>query len=158
MTILNIVKLSGLILCCAAILAASACGKNGEISSNAKKQPAPPSQTQTEPEEPILVIVDQTKYPGQPEQHFYFQVEQIPKGYSLAEMRWKSDKTTVINTTEQAIEHGANGEDGFYISGNGQFSGFIYDEKRKGETGEVTFVFRNDSGKERTWTTKLTLQ
>lgn len=155
---MNIIKLSGLILCCAAILIASACGKMGDTSSSASKQPAPPAQAQTKPEEPILVVVDQTKYPGQPEHQFYFQVEQIPKGYSLAEMRWESDKTTIINTTKKAFEHGGNGEDGFYISGNGQFSGFIYDEKLKGQSGEVTFVFRNDSGKERTWSKKLTLQ
>jgi len=82
----------------------------------------------------------------------------MAKGYALAEMSWKSEKTDIINTTKQVIEHGGNGEDGFYISGNGQFSGFIYDEQLKGENGEVTFVFRNDAGEERKWKKKLTLK
>lgn len=37
-----------------------------------------------------------------------------------------SKDNLIVNSFQDAVEHGANGEDGFYISGDGQFSGFIY--------------------------------
>lgn len=136
----------------------TACGTTGTADSGKNVQPTPAAKEQVKQDTPILVVVDQTTYPGQSEHHFYFQVEQLPKGFALAEMSWKSEKTDIINTTKQAYEHGGNGEDGFYISGDRQFSGFIYDEQLKGENGEVTFVFHNAAGEERTWKKKLLLK
>jgi hypothetical protein len=104
----------------------------------------------------ILIVIDQTPKPIEGNS-FDFVVKQIPEGYSLTEMQWISDKSKILNTTAEAIQHGANGEDGFYISGDGQYSGFIYPDSMKGEEGQVVFVFNNDQGKELTWKKKLTL-
>ena len=63
----------------------------------------------------------------------------------------------IVDTVQEMIEHGANGGGGFYISGNGQFMGFFYADAMKGEKGEVSFLFKNDQGKELTWKKELTL-
>ncbi|MFC5651251.1 hypothetical protein ACFPYJ_19495 [Paenibacillus solisilvae] len=104
----------------------------------------------------ILIVIDQTSKMIEGNS-FDFVVKKIPEGYSLAEMKWISDKSQIVNTTAEAIQHGANGEDGFYISGNGQYTGFIYSDSIKGEEGEVVFIFKDDQGKELTWKKKLTL-
>ncbi|MFB0831320.1 hypothetical protein ACEU2D_17180 [Brevibacillus laterosporus] len=51
-----------------------------------------------------------------------------------------------------------SGGEGFYISGDGQFSGFFYNPKMKGEKGEVTFYFKNEKGNQLEWKKELTLQ
>ncbi|MCY9530385.1 hypothetical protein M5X04_13760 [Paenibacillus alvei] len=155
---MNTFKSHWLLISLASFILLTACGTTETADSGKNVQPTPAVKEQVKQKDPILVVIDQTTNPGQSEHHFYFQVEQLPKGYALAEMSWKSEKTNIINTTKQAIEHGGNGEDGFYISGNGQFSGFIFDEQLKGENGEVTFVFHNDAGEERKWKKKLTLK
>ncbi|RXZ78769.1 hypothetical protein EBB07_25505 [Paenibacillaceae bacterium] len=104
----------------------------------------------------ILIIIDQTPKPIEGNS-FDFGVNKIPEGYALAEMQWVSEQSKIVNTTAEAIEHGRNGEDGFYISGNGQFSGFFYPDDMKGEEGQVAFRFKNDQGDELTWEKKLTL-
>lgn len=104
----------------------------------------------------VLISIDQT--PKQSEGNsFDFVVKQVPEGFSLAEMQWTSKNNRIVNSVEEAIENGANGKDGFYISGNGQFSGFIYPDAMKGEEGQVVFLFENSGGKELTWKKKLTL-
>ncbi|WP_274651013.1 hypothetical protein [Paenibacillus humicola] len=108
-------------------------------------------------ENDIYIIIDQTPKPIEGNS-FDFTVNKRPDGYALSEMKWVSDKTTIVNTTAEAIAHGGNDEDGFYISGDGQFSGFIYPDKMKGEEGTVTFTFKNDQGHELTWSKKLTLK
>ncbi|TVX93627.1 hypothetical protein [Paenibacillus agilis] len=107
---------------------------------------------------PILMIVDQTKQEGFEGNMFYFTVEQVPEGYALAEMKWISDNHQIVSTFEEASKNGATGGDGFYLSGNGQYSGFIYDDKMKGEQGQVVFVFRNDDKEELTWKQNITLK
>ena len=82
----------------------------------------------------------------------------MPEGYSLSEARWTSDAHKIVNTLQEMIQHGANGEDGFYISGDGQFMGFFYADALKGEKGEVSFLFKNDQGEELTWKKELTLK
>ena len=54
---------------------------------------------------------------------FDFTVSKVPEGYALAEMQWISKDNLIENSFQEAVEHGATGEDGFYISGDGQFSG-----------------------------------
>jgi hypothetical protein len=95
--------------------------------------------------EEIDIVIDQSDKPMEGNS-FDFAIKQVPKGYSLTEMRWTSNTVTIVNTMQEAIEHGGNGEDGFYFSGNGQFSGFIYSDEMKGERGKATFVFTNDEG------------
>lgn len=95
--------------------------------------------------EDIDIVIDQSDKPSEGNS-FDFAIKQVPKGYSLTEMRWTSNTVTIVNTMQEAIEHGGNGEDGFYFSGNGQFSGFIYSDEMKGERGKATFVFTNDEG------------
>jgi hypothetical protein len=75
----------------------------------------------------------------------------------MTEMQWLSDKSKIVNTVQEAAQHGGNGEDGFYISGDGQFSGFFYPDTMKGEKGQVIFLFKNDEGKELTWKKEITL-
>ncbi|TCM96443.1 hypothetical protein EV294_105310 [Paenibacillus sp. BK033] len=107
--------------------------------------------------EEILIIIDQTEKPIEGNS-FDFSVNKRPEGYMLSKMEWKSGKTSIVNTTQEAIEHGGNGEDGFYISGNGQFMGFFYPDDLKGQKGDVTFTFVNDAGKELTWKKTITLK
>ncbi|MBT2286906.1 hypothetical protein J7E78_25635 [Paenibacillus polymyxa] len=101
----------------------------------------------TKPSEQIDIVIDQSEKPSEGN-GFDFGIKQVPKGYTLTEMRWTSNTVTIVNSLQEAIEHGGNGEDGFYISGNGQFSGFIYSDEMKGERGKATFVFTNDEGNE----------
>ncbi|OME96402.1 MULTISPECIES: hypothetical protein [Paenibacillus] len=105
----------------------------------------------------ILIVIDQTPKPITGSS-FDFAVKQVPEGYSLSEMQWKSDTTEIKSTWQEAIEHGQTGEDGFYFSGNGQFSGFIYPDEMKGEEGQVMFRFIDEQGHELTWEKKLTLK
>jgi len=72
-------------------------------------------------------------------------------------MTWQS-KHVVTNTTQEAISNGGTGNEGFYISGNGQFMGFAYDPLWKGEKGEVTFYFENEAKEQITWQKTITLQ
>lgn len=101
----------------------------------------------TEPSEQIDIVIDQSEKPSEGNS-FDFGIKQVPKGYTLTEMRWTSNTVTIVNSLQEAIEHGGNGEEGFYFSGNGQFSGFIYSDEMKGERGKATFVFTNDEGNE----------
>ncbi|WP_083684571.1 hypothetical protein [Paenibacillus amylolyticus] len=101
----------------------------------------------TEPSEQIDIVIDQSEKPSEGNS-FDFGIKEVPKGYTLTEMRWTSNTVTIVNSLQEAIEHGGNGEDGFYFSGNGQFSGFIYSDEMKGERGKATFVFTNDEGNE----------
>lgn len=105
----------------------------------------------------ILIVIDQTPKPITGNS-FDFAVKQVPEGYSLSEMQWKSDTTEIKSTWQEAIEHGQTGEDGFYFSGNGQFSGFIYPDEMKGEEGQVMFRFIDEQGHELTWEKTLTLK
>ncbi len=105
-------------------------------------------RTQSEAEaasDEIRVVIDQSEKPMKGNS-FDFAIKQVPKGYSLTEMRWTSNTVTIVNSLEEAIEHGKNGEDGFYLSGNGQYSGFIYSDEMKGERGKAIFVFTNEKG------------
>ncbi|WP_271749672.1 hypothetical protein [Cohnella sp. JJ-181] len=105
----------------------------------------------------ILIVIDQTEKPIEGNS-FDFVVKQLPSGYALAEMSWISGDTKIINTLQDAIAHGGNGENGFYISGDGQFMGFFYPDELKGQEGEVSFLFKDDNGKEKRWTKKITLK
>jgi len=104
----------------------------------------------------ILIIIDQTPKPIEGN-CFDFAVNKIPEGFALAEMQWISKDNLIVNSVQDAIQHGANGEDGFYISGNGQFSGFFYSDKMKGDKGQVVFLFKDAHGKELTWKKEITL-
>ncbi|WP_194841156.1 hypothetical protein [Sporosarcina cascadiensis] len=110
----------------------------------------------TDPQKEVLIIIDQTPKPTEGNS-FDFVVKQVPEGFTLAEMEWNSKKHRIVNTVLEAKAHGANGEDGFYISGNGQFSGFIYPDTMRGDEGEVVFRFTNSKGKEVKWKKNLTL-
>jgi hypothetical protein len=106
----------------------------------------------------ILIVIDQTPKPLAEGGSFDFTVKKAPEGYMLKEIHWKSEKNDIVNTLEEAIQHGQNGGDGFYISGNGQFMGFLYPDEMKGEEGKVTFVFGNEQGQELTWEKEITLK
>ncbi|MFB8376293.1 hypothetical protein [Paenibacillus taichungensis] len=110
-------------------------------------KPTAQSESSADAEEQVMIIIDQTDKPSQGNS-FDFAIKQIPEGYALSEMRWTSNTVTIVNSYKEAIEHGANGKEGFYISGDGQFSGFIYSDEMKGERGKATFVFTNEEGKE----------
>ncbi|MBD8499287.1 hypothetical protein [Paenibacillus arenosi] len=152
----------------AILLLTSACGnapQSGAPSSTPAEQKPADQQVKKERTQspikqvPILMIIDQTKQEGFEGNMFYFTVEQVPEGYLLAEMKWISDNHQIVSTSEEASKNGATGEGyGFYISGNGQYSGFIYDDKMKGEHGQVVFVFRNDDKEELTWKQNITLK
>ncbi|MGQ8873189.1 hypothetical protein [Paenibacillus sp. TSA_86.1] len=121
--------------------------KNNKDQGNAKAEEGK-METQSNAEassEEIDIVIDQSDKPMEGNS-FDFVIKQVPKGYSLTEMRWTSNTVTIVNSLQEAIEHGANGEDGFYFSGNGQFSGFIYSDEMKGERGKAIFVFTNDEG------------
>ncbi|WP_442421931.1 hypothetical protein [Paenibacillus timonensis] len=106
----------------------------------------------------ILIVIDQTPKPLAEGGSFDFTVKKAPEGYMLKEIKWKSEKNEIVNTLEEAIQHGQNGGNGFYISGNGQFMGFLYPDEMKGEEGKVTFVFGNEQGQELTWEKEITLK
>lgn len=105
----------------------------------------------------ILIVIDQTEKPIEGNS-FDFVVKQVPTGYALSEMSWTSGDTKIVNTLADAIAHGGNGEDGFYISGDGQFMGFFYPDELKGQEGEVSFSFKDDQGNEKSWTKKIKLK
>ncbi|MDG0793624.1 hypothetical protein OMP38_24435 [Cohnella ginsengisoli] len=105
----------------------------------------------------ILIVIDQTEKPIEGNS-FDFAVKQVPSGYALSEMSWTSGDTKIVNTLQDAIAHGGNGEDGFYISGDGQFMGFFYPDELKGQEGEVSFLFKDDNGQEKRWTKKIKLK
>lgn len=106
----------------------------------------------------ILIVIDQTPKPLAEGGGFDFAVKKVPEGYMLKEIHWTSEKNEIVNTLEEAIRHGQNGGDGFYISGDGQFMGFLYPDEMKGEAGKVTFVFGNEQGEELTWEKEITLK
>lgn len=106
----------------------------------------------------ILIVIDQTPKPLAEGGSFDFTVKKAPEGYMLKEIKWKSEKNEIVNTLKEAIQHGQNGGNGFYISGNGQFMGFLYPDEMKGEEGKVTFVFGNEQGQELTWEKDITLK
>ena len=105
----------------------------------------------------IIIEIDQSEQPTE-SNSFTFAVKQLPKGFSLGEMHWVSKENMIINSVQDAIEHGANGGDGFYISVNGQFCGFIYPDVMKGEKGKVVFWFTDEQGKDLKWTKEITLK
>lgn len=105
----------------------------------------------------ILIVIDQTEKPIEGNS-FDFTVKQLPEGYMLAEMQWVSKENLIVNSVKEAIEHGGSGGDGFYISGDGQFSGFFYPDTMKGEKGQVVFLFKDEQGKELTWKKEMTLK
>ncbi|WP_433922225.1 hypothetical protein [Paenibacillus taichungensis] len=110
-------------------------------------KPTAQSESSADAEGQVMIVIDQTDKPSEGNS-FDFAIKQIPEGYALSEMRWTSNTVTIVNSYKEAIEHGANGKEGFYISGDGQFSGFIYSDEMKGERGKATFVFTNEEGKE----------
>ena len=114
------------------------------------------NQSKKVTEDEILIVIDQTAKPIEGNS-FDFVIKEVPEGYSLTELQWISNKSQVINTVQEAIEHGASGEEGFYISGNGEYSGFFYSDAMKGEEGKVIFIFKDEKGNELTWEKTLTL-
>lgn len=88
---------------------------------------------------------------------FQFFFGKTPAGYSLSRMEWKTKTSSVQNSYEQAKENGENGNLGFYISGNGQFSGYFYEKKSSGEKGTLILTFKDSKGKSLTWQKGLTL-
>ncbi|WP_229752585.1 hypothetical protein [Paenibacillus physcomitrellae] len=106
----------------------------------------------------ILIIIDQTPKPTTEVRSFDFSIQKVPEGYMLQEMQWVSDKNNISNTPQEALQNGQTGADGFYISGNGQFSGFFYPEEMKGEKGQVIFQFQNDQGQELSWKKEIELK
>ncbi|GAB6930814.1 hypothetical protein JCM10914A_47970 [Paenibacillus sp. JCM 10914] len=154
-----------LIIALMLLLMSTACGTptntntaaNQEDSGIEADTPHEDQDSSPDPSEEILIVIDQTPKPIEGNS-FDFVVKQLPTGYALAEITWKSDQREISNTVQQAIEHGQNGEDGFYISGNGQFSGFIYPDELKNEEGQVIFRFINEEDdQELTWEKSITL-
>ena len=140
-------------------------GANDDASPITTEKPDGTNDNQVEPTEPttaeansdqILIIIDQTEKPIEGNS-FDFSVQKLPEGYRLSSMKWSSPSAEVVNTLQEAIEHGGNGEDGFYISGNGQFMGFFYEDSLKGEEGTVSFTFTNDAGQTLNWEKIITL-
>lgn len=126
-----------------------------EIPNDSQVEPTEPTTTEANSDQ-ILIIIDQTEKPIEGNS-FDFSVQKRPEGYMLTSMKWSSASSEVVNTLQEAIEHGGNGEDGFYISGNGQFMGFFYDDSLKGEEGTVSFTFTNEAGQSLTWEKVITL-
>lgn len=131
---------------------------NTDSSNNELTDPVDSTPENNNPSEEILIDIDQTPKPIENKGSFDFQVKQLPEGYRLQEMQWSSENNNTVNTFEEAIENGQTGEDGFYISGDGQFMGFFYPEEMKGEAGKATFVFVNEENQELTWEQEITLQ
>ncbi|MBH5318297.1 hypothetical protein I6N90_10795 [Paenibacillus sp. GSMTC-2017] len=116
---------------------------------------------QKEGNKEIVIGVDQEPQEGSSGNMFYFFVENLPPKYYLKELRWKSKTSDIVDTWEDAINNGAglgNDDYGFYISGNGQFSGFIYEDSMKEEKGEFSIVFRDEQQNEVIWKKSLTLR
>ncbi|WP_152393075.1 hypothetical protein [Paenibacillus guangzhouensis] len=160
---MKIKRLMMLIIFGGVLMVMSACGTPSGTSSTAQetkpvKQEEPTSGQDTkQADQEILIIIDQTPKPSE-QKSFDFVVKQLPEGYSLTEMKWNSSKSHITNTLQEAAQHGANGEDGFYISGDGQFAGFMYPKSMSAESGEVKFLFHNEQGNELTWKKKITLK
>lgn len=143
------------------LLLASACGSDTGAPATQVSKPENEASgndlAEADSDEKILIVIDQTEKPIEGNS-FDFAVKQLPKGYMLAEMQWVSKENLIVNSVQDAIEHGASGAAGFYISGDGQFSGFFYPDSMKGEKGKVVFTFKNDQGKELTWKKEITLK
>lgn len=124
-----------------------------------EKMPVSEQNEQQKPvNEQVLMLIDQTEDPTKVStNHFYFHIKQLPKGYALKEMKWKSSQV-ITNSFEEAISNGQTGELGFYISGNGQFMGFFYDPSLKGEKGEAIFTFENENQQQIEWKKTITLK
>ncbi|MFS0872598.1 hypothetical protein [Paenibacillus xylanilyticus] len=105
------------------------------------------SDSSANADKPITISIDQSDKPTE-NKSFNFSVNQVPEGYTLSELRWTSNQITIVNTPAEAIQHGGDGKEGFYISGNGQFSGFKYTDEMKGERGKITLVYENEAGQE----------
>lgn len=138
--------------------AGKADNNNTDSSNNELIDPVESTPESSEPSEEIVIDIDQTPKPIENKGSFDFLVKQLPEGYRLQEMQWSSESNNTVNTFEQAIENGQTGEDGFYISGDGQFMGFFYPEEMKGEAGKATFVFVNEENQQLTWEQEITLQ
>lgn len=157
-------KLMYTILVLLVLLLASACGSQSGAEKPANSSPATtdaaptdkPTDDSADAEKEILIIIDQTPKPIEGNS-FDFVVKQLPEGYALAEMQWVSEANMIVDSIQDAIAHGGNGEAGFYISGDGQFMGFFYPDSMKGEKGQVVFLFKNEAGKELTWKKEITL-
>ncbi|MDQ0061703.1 hypothetical protein [Paenibacillus harenae] len=162
-------KLIYTILTLLVLLLTSACGTQSSAETpadtEATTKPADSSPANTDAptddsasaEKEILIIIDQTPKPIEGNS-FDFVVKQLPEGYALAEMQWVSEANMIIDSIDDAIAHGGNGDAGFYISGDGQFMGFFYPDSMKGEKGKAVFLFKNEAGKELTWTKEITLK
>ncbi|MFF2015484.1 hypothetical protein [Paenibacillus sp. NPDC058177] len=124
--------------------------------SGAKAEDAEPNDG-PQTDQQILIVIDQTPKPIEGNS-FDFAIKQRPEGYALSQIEWKSGKNDIVNTLQEAVEHGQSGGDGFYISGDGQFMGFIYPDSMKGEQGEVKFTFKNDQGQKLTWKKTIALK
>jgi len=138
------------------------CGNANNGANEISSEPTPTStaleQHDDVSNEELLIIIDQTEKPIEGGKgSFDFVVKKRPEGYALTTMEWSSANHHVENSLQEAIQHGADGEDGFYISGNGQFMGFFYDSSLAGEKGEVTFTFSNEQGDEVKWSKEITL-
>ncbi|MGG4454579.1 hypothetical protein [Brevibacillus porteri] len=133
-----------------------------ENKENKEKQPENVAQdmAQEQQEKEILVVVDQEPKPIEGNSFDFF-IEQRPADYSLASMQWKSEKTDIVTTTEQAIKNdteGIPGENRFVIGGSMPLYSFYYKDELKGEKGKLILVFRNEQGNEKTWEKELTLK
>ncbi|CAI6080185.1 hypothetical protein PAECIP112173_02806 [Paenibacillus sp. JJ-100] len=124
---------------------AEAKNNNDQNNANDEESKMEKQSTSSASSKEIDIVIDQSDKPIEGNS-FDFAIKNVPDGYTLTEMQWTSNTVTIVNSLQEAIEHGANGEDGFYFSGNGQFSGFIYSDEMKGERGKATFVFTNDEG------------
>ncbi|RED64776.1 lipoprotein [Cohnella lupini] len=164
---MNNKKIFHLITALFVLLLISACGAKASSGPSDSVNSKPPEASQgnapsgneqasADPEQEILIVIDQTPKPIEGNS-FDFVLNKVPEGYMMTEMQWLSDKSKIVNTVQEAAQHGGNGEDGFYISGDGQFSGFFYPDTMKGEKGQVIFLFKNDQGKELTWKKEITL-
>ncbi len=133
---------------------------SGNLSNEASSEPSTDSDSAASSKD-ILIIIDQTEKPIENAGMFNFSIQHLPEGYRLEKMSWTGKGKAIINTYEQAIENGGMGgakNGSFYISGDGQFSGFSYPESRKGEQGVVAFTFVNDAGHELKWEKQIVLK
>lgn len=133
---------------------------SGNLSNEASSDPSSDSNSAASSKD-ILIIIDQTEKPIENAGMFNFSIQHLPEGYRLDKMSWTGKGKAIVNTYEQAIENGGTGgpkNGSFYISGDGQFSGFFYPESRKGEQGVVAFTFVNDAGHELKWKKQIVLK
>ncbi|CAM3454555.1 MULTISPECIES: hypothetical protein [Saccharibacillus] len=158
-------------LVAASLLVLSACGSNNEeepgrarasagdaaVTDESREAAAGTKLSREEEEAQILVVLDQGDMPIEIG-GLTFGFKRIPEGYALQAMKWQGKGDPVVSTFEEAVEKGRSGGEGFYISGDGQYSGFLYPNTQKGEQGEISFSFANDAGQEISWTKSLTLR